>query len=91
MMMPKATDVATTAMVCFVRDFLSGQMIFLYSALRPLNQLFLGAFSAASLIFPLSFPASYFVSLCSVCFLQNLQYLLVSILSGWFFFSFVML
>ena len=33
----------------------------------------------------------YLVSLCIVCFLQNLQYFFVSILSGWFFFSFVML
>ena len=34
---------------------------------------------------------SYFVSLCIVCFLQNLQYFFVSILSGCFFLSFVVL
>jgi len=65
-------------------------MIFLNSAFKPLNQLFLDAFFSVSAIgSPLT--KDYLVSLCIVCFLQNLQYFFVSILSGWFFFSFVML
>ena len=53
MMSPNATEVATTAIVCLVSDFLSGQMIFLNSAFKPLNQLFLGAFSALTVVSPI--------------------------------------
>ena len=37
---PSTTETATTAVVCLASVFLSGQTIFLNSALSPLNQLF---------------------------------------------------
>src|SRR5699024_7340425 len=39
MMIPSTTDTETTAAVCLAIVILSGQMIFLNSLLRPLNQL----------------------------------------------------
>ncbi len=42
---PNTTEAATTAAVCLPSDFLSGQIILLNSALRPVNQLVFEAFS----------------------------------------------
>ena len=42
MIIPSTTDTTTTADVCFTRSCFVGQMIFLNSAFRPSNQLFLG-------------------------------------------------
>ena len=36
------------------------------------------------MLYPLELLAFYFVSLCAVCFLQNLQYFFISSLSGVF-------
>ena len=44
MISPSATETAMTAPVCFVTVSLSGQMILLYSAFKPFQKLFLGAF-----------------------------------------------
>ena len=83
MITPTTTEIATTATDCFNVDCLSGHEIFLNSAFTPLKKLGHFCFSAES---PISTShartADYLVSLCNVCVLQNLQYFLVSILSG---------
>ena len=91
MITPNNTETVTTAVVCFTNAFLSGQMTFLNSAWSPLNQLFFWVFSVFPLIASTSFQNDYFVSLCSVWDLQNLQYFLVSMRSGCVFLSLVML
>ena len=53
-MRAKATETLTTAIVCFVSDFWSGQIIFLNSAFMPLNQLVFWVF-VVSPIFSLPF------------------------------------
>ena len=88
---PRIAVITTTMPVCFASVLLSAQMIYLNSDLRPANQFFFLLFFADSVILSPLVSLNYLVSLCIVCFLQNLQYFLVSILSGWFFFSFVML
>ena len=50
---PRNTVVSTTAMVCLVKDFLSGQIIFLNSAFKLLNKLFF-FFALSSMSFSLS-------------------------------------
>ena len=45
-MRANTTETLTTAIVCFVSDFWSGQIIFLNSAFMPLNQLVFWAFGA---------------------------------------------
>ena len=78
-------DTTTTAVVWVASVLRSGQMIFLNSDFRPCKPAFLRGFFRLGRISHSnhSFTVSnYFVSLCSVCLLQNLQYFLVSIRSG---------
>lgn len=58
---PKITETATTAAVCLVSDFLSGQIILSNSAFKPANQLALGAF--CELLSPISSHFLCFVRL----------------------------
>ena len=60
-----------TATVCFARVFLSGQIIFLNSALRPLNQLVFFTFSVFSDIH--SLPFNEITSfLCVMCVIYRI-------------------
>src|SRR5699024_331701 len=90
---PRIIATTSTTPVSFAMVFFLGHTILLNSALSPFNQLFFGVFSVfpVSPIRSLPLQPDYFVSLCNVCFLQNLQYFFVSILSGCVFLSFVIL
>jgi hypothetical protein len=83
---PRANATDITVPDCFMRVEKFGQTILLNSPLSALKKLFFFV-AVASLIAFTSFALSastrsYFVSLWIVCFLQNLQYFLVSMRSG---------
>ena len=59
-----------------------------FFGLNPASDAATDAFSSAKtchILIICRLAGNHFVSLCSVCFLQNLQYLLSSRRSGWFF------
>jgi hypothetical protein len=66
MIRPNTTDTAITAVVCLTSDCFSGQIIFLNSAERPVNQLSFGALSnfSVSPIFSLLCHARLIWFLC---------------------------
>lgn len=83
MIAPTAADTATTATVSFATSSLLGQTILENSVFTPLKK----PFFIITPFFCLKTDGivvndDYLVSLCIVCFLQNLQYFLVSIRSG---------
>lgn len=69
---PRNTDVSTTAIVCLVKDFLSGQIIFLNSAFKLLNKLFF-FFALSSMSFSLSLRSCQLLRLLMqrVCFTES--------------------
>ena len=77
--------IAVTAIVFLTNCFGVGQITFFNSALKSLKKclLFLLSFFVVSLaiLFPPKNSLYYFVSLCGVLFLQDLQYLTISNLS----------